>query len=120
MKTIRMPKPLLAAWLEGLRSGQYQQGYGVLCDAFTNSYCCLGVLEMVSGDPEDLDRGIPSADWLKAHSVEFINDLGTLMANPTLVHDKYGDAVRATGANDHVKLTFPQIADLIEHTAEGT
>ena len=29
-------------WIEALRSGEYQQGYGALCCG--NTYCCLGVL----------------------------------------------------------------------------
>lgn len=41
-------RELLDRWLTALRSGDYDQGIGVLRDS-ANRYCCLGVLCDVSG-----------------------------------------------------------------------
>lgn len=49
-----MDKELKAKWVAALRSGEYKQGRGALCNTDCNgnkSYCCLGVLADVSGDP---------------------------------------------------------------------
>lgn len=40
-------------WLEALKSGEYKQGQGYLCDA-NNGYCCLGVLMELAGIPKHL------------------------------------------------------------------
>lgn len=44
-----MDKRLKAKWVEALVSGKYQQGNGLLRDASTGGYCCLGVLCEVAG-----------------------------------------------------------------------
>jgi hypothetical protein len=48
-------------WVNALRSGEYQQGKGVLHNPDTNTYCCLGVLcevtdrEFRAVNPDDYD-----------------------------------------------------------------
>lgn len=37
-----MKKKIMKKWVKALKSGEYRQNYGGLCD--TNSFCCLGVL----------------------------------------------------------------------------
>lgn len=39
-----MKAELKQQWIEALESGKYQQGCGVLYNARTDTYCCLGVL----------------------------------------------------------------------------
>jgi hypothetical protein len=42
--TINLTPQQFNDWLAALRSGEYKQGRGTLCNAYDNSYCCLGVL----------------------------------------------------------------------------
>ena len=44
-------------WLNALRSGEYKQGYGGLCDG--TQFCCLGVLAHIQG---------MSREWLERNS----------------------------------------------------
>lgn len=41
-------------WLKALRSGEYQQGTGLLCCVINGQeyYCCLGVLAHIAGEPQ--------------------------------------------------------------------
>lgn len=45
-----MDKELKAKWVAALRSGEYQQAQGVLCNG--SAFCCLGVLSKVAAFPE--------------------------------------------------------------------
>lgn len=116
MKTIRMPKELLAKWLAALRSGEYKQVDKVLYDSHVGGYCCLGVLqhvacgETISADDEE----VPAFDWLNAHGVSFTGQYGQA-GNPFLPALK----TSAADANDSGR-TFIEIADAIEACAEGT
>ena len=115
--TVRMPQPLLDKWLAALRSGEFKQGVGMLCNHepwVGNSYCCLGVLQMVqSGRTET--GGVPSADWLWRNGIKFSNK-----TNP-----KYGlypwlpilktDAINANDGG----VSFSRIADALEACSEG-
>ena len=38
-----MKKKIMEKWVKALRSGEYKQGEGNLCDS-KNNFCCLGVL----------------------------------------------------------------------------
>lgn len=119
-KTIRMPQAMLDAWLKALRSGEYEQGRGIL--EAGGAFCCLGVLQMtVDGKTEKLVGKIastyPSFDWLLAKGIEFTTGAGHCgeTRNPYLP----SLARSAADANDDGNYTFSQIADAIEACAEG-
>lgn len=44
-----MKPELKAKWVAALRSGEFAQGKGKLVDESGTRFCCLGVLERVSG-----------------------------------------------------------------------
>lgn len=115
--TIRMPKALLAKWLEALRSGKYEQGKGRLHTG-CRRYCCLGVLQHVKdGKVELIDdigiaRALPSAEWLEKAEVHFGAGRERIPFLPRL-------KMNAASANDEGNKTFLEIADAIEECAEG-
>ena len=111
MKTIRMPKELLAKWLAALRSGEYTQCAGHL--EKDGAHCCLGVLQAVTGDVVE-DDGLPSFFWLDGKEVAFKTSGGYPDRAPYL--DPLGTS--AAEANDD-GLTFAELADAIEACAEG-
>lgn len=43
-----MQKELEESWVKALRSGEYEQGQGALCN--NGQYCCLGVLAEITGN----------------------------------------------------------------------
>lgn len=85
-------------WVDALRSGEYKQCYGVLSDG--EGYCCLGVACKISGKR-----------W---------NELAGMLSNPVMEwlgvadDDPQLGVASASQWNDCDRLTFPQIADLIE------
>ena len=115
-KTIRMPKRLLAKWLAALRSGEYRQHSGCLCNHSQTAFCCLGVLVAVGGgDPIEEDfGGFISSSWRDAHEVAFFDRDGERGSQPFL--PRLGK--HATQAND-TGTPFAELADAIEACAEG-
>lgn len=125
MKTIRMPKELAEKWLAALRSGEFRQGREALCVA--DSFCCLGVLQMVvDGKVERYRDGracaVPSQSWLNDHQIAFQgseeNEEGSLLRAaqaPFLPSLKRS----ASGANDY-GYSFAELADAIEAALEAT
>ena len=128
MQTIKMPKKLLKAWLEALRSGKYKQGRGALRVDEVNDphYCCLGVLQMVcdgkvesgiAGDGTTLYKSMPSLKWLKDKGITFSQYGVKTHSDPDLssLH------TTASGANDGMGdldgYSFAEIADAIELAA---
>lgn len=95
-----------------LRSGEYKQGTGILCDE--GNYCCLGVLgELAGGEPNPNSSGgmwfeeytpsdcfippeISKMVWLDRHLVK------------KLVH-----------MNDRERKSFSEIADFIDSLPQG-
>lgn len=120
IKTIWMPKDMLAKWLEALRSGEYKQARESLCDG--KGYCCLGVLQkVVDGRVETQEYfggqfagALPTKDWLKKNQVVFLSDDGTPTETPALP----ALGMAASEANDNGR-SFAEIADAIEACAEG-
>jgi hypothetical protein len=131
-----MPKEIKDKWLTALRSGEYQQGKGMLCNE--NKYCCLGVLEMaVDGrvetclSSEDLWQSLPtpSHEWLEKNGIIFRRPDGYFSDTPYFDLDMssdskpdsmIGNALKsAVALNDVHFYTFEQIADLIEAQVEG-
>jgi len=125
VKTIRMPKKLLAKWLKALRSGGYTQAKGTMYDTETMGFCCLGVLQhttcggYVEFDPEwNTYEGYPTRDWKTKRGVEFRNEFGSSLGGSCLTPWLPALSINAADANDSGK-TFAEIADAIEACAEG-
>src|SRR4051812_38509722 len=104
---ITMPAELKVKWLEALRSGKYKQGKLRLCR--DNTFCCLGVLEMVAeGEVEtyendsDHSRATPSHEFLNRNKID--------TADTCFFVEGYGSL---TNLND-CGSSFNQIADVIE------
>lgn len=109
-----------AAWLAALRSGKYQQTTRDLCNS--RGYCCLGVgAKVINGlsDNEIRHRSLPDREWMHAwwESVDEVeNNLSYTYRNPRLPEGSgripFGASL--TECNDERKLSFAEIADLIE------
>ena len=125
-------------WTAALRSGDYAQTSGFLnrpkddegcgaegcCPPKPAGFCCLGVLTdvVMKSMPEVgkwneegrfcvTDEDFGTGDFLP----KVIRDItGISASDPILKHDDDGDSVSASSCNDTEKLTFAQIADLIE------
>ena len=70
---MRMKAEDKTKWLEALRSGEYEQVAGTLCNG--TGYCCLGVLEEVlDGQVEKRNDeeyfSSPTLDFLARHNIE--------------------------------------------------
>lgn len=126
------------AWVDGLRSGQYQQAREVL-NAGDNRYCCLGVLcSLYMQSPEGRAK---EARWVKSKSGYLFsevrnyygsqeiyenNDLppsvrawaGLKQSNPIFVLAKNKERINLSTANDAKGENFNQIADRIQFGAE--
>jgi hypothetical protein len=125
-----IPAELKEKWLEALRSGQYAQCTGILMEnvapldseEFVPGYCCLGVLQMVADGEVEHNahneiHGLPSGNWYNNHGINFPNRyaLDTAGDSPTVMYN--GVTTTLSALNDDHKLTFAQIADLIEEQA---
>jgi hypothetical protein len=137
MKTFRIPKTSLDKWLKALRSGDYKQGRDFLRTGNEGNYayCCLGVLQQcldgkveMSLVPTSLSEpgvaaGIPSIEWAKEHGIELMGKDNRLYPstefNPILKKDIDGFPRSASFCNDNARLTFKEIANLIEEVAEA-
>lgn len=114
-------------WIAALRSGNYQQGRHVLNSA--DGLCCLGVLcdLAVKAGVTHWDAPYPVTD---STGVVYDacrrcdNEIGILpapvqewagleTANPWLQLQPVGH-ISMAGANDDLRLSFPELADLIE------
>lgn len=139
-KTIRGTRAAIGAWLTALRSGKYQQGYGMLFSTRSNKagYCCLGVMQKaITGSCESAP--LPTASWLAQHpEIEFggiKSDLETVIlgghasyykdpyVTPDVLVNVNGSAARIYSLwklNDELKWDFNKIADVIEEHVEYT
>lgn len=123
-----------AQWISDLRSGKYQQGYGMLHYKYyggADRYCCLGVACRTSGlesDPSGQGHiyhygGEPSVppktvlDWFGFdrfnNTGEFRNTDAVCLAFPKL--DSSMEYWELTALNDSGQWTFDEIADLIDY-----
>ena len=111
-------------WMEALRSGKFHKGKHKL-HSVNNEYCCLGVFCEVMNIPK-----VNVSETLADHYYGITNDNSSYYL-PRYVAEKYGfkaingqvDPADTTidwlhqslpSINDHVELTFPQIADYLE------
>lgn len=100
-----MDQEVKQKWVEALRSGKYEQGYGGLCVGGLKGsrYCCLGVLCACL----KVDKyGDPLTGPL----------VGGYLSSPLLrnLDLKEEDMDYLAGLNDREKATFSEIADYIE------
>lgn len=101
--TFTMSRDAKAKWLKALRSGRYEQTEGVLAN--DQGFCCLGVLMHTQGVPrcKMLNLALPN-DTSKGDSW-----------GVKQYHIQHGKRMASMAAlNDEERLTFEQIADLIE------
>lgn len=102
-----MKRDLKAKWLAALRSGQYDQGTGML-RTLDNKFCCLGVLLEIAGFPCVEDGG---------SCYRYLNGDGATSATSLPKGFPGKDElpwVNLMKMNDDSRETFPQIADWIE------
>lgn len=100
-------------WLDALRSGEYEQATGQLCE--NGKYCCLGVLTDLA-----VNNGIVQWDVSvfehDAALAEDVREWADLTWDDPRTDEPYGDRDDSSLAtlNDLAGYTFSQIADVIE------
>jgi len=93
---------LKAKWVKALRSGEYEQGIGLLHDADRNKFCCLGVLLDIIHDPDTKDF------WRTA-------DNGCGSSGYSELHEKHGISCdKFVAFNDEKNKSFNWIASYID------
>lgn len=108
-KKYKLPKEFAEKWVTALRSGEYKQTKGRLCNG-NSHYCCLGIAGLVLGI-------IQSRLILKANKklsslafgvpVPFVHKAGEPDLQAELIQ-----------LNDYKDKSFPEIADWIEQNVE--
>lgn len=101
-----MKKRAKSAWVKALRSGEYKQTSGMLCDAKTGEMCCLGVLIDVTQD----------GDWRLEHG-RYEYECSAGAPDDNVRHDvglNASNVVSLVNLNDALGYSFAQIADWIE------
>lgn len=117
-----MNQEIKAKWVEALRSGEYKQGTRYLNSE--EGFCCLGVLT-------DLYIKENGLEWKKEEGCGGLSFQNGLTILPQSVHqwseletplghiDSIGNRSSAISSladlNDGARMTFPQIADVIEY-----
>ena len=135
MYTLTLPedyiKPILPGgrdWLTALRSGEYKQGYDMLCrmESREYTYCCLGVLEKINGRMSTMDTirvngyiclASVDGDVFSIHSnAPYYSVLDTEGQFPADVEVRVDDMMllSLSGVNDSHKCSFAEMADIIE------
>jgi hypothetical protein len=117
-------KERIKKWVDTLRSGDYKQGTGQLYD--NGYYCCLGVACEISGLGKWV-AGLTKCDDLKV-SIYITDNSWAWGTLPLEVSDYFGlpfsDPIVTfkdnphclSTLNDSTRLSFEEIADLIEET----
>lgn len=98
-------------WTTALRSGEYNQCFGVLHSSSRNAYCCLGVLAVLAGGEHNraLATGILFED------LETPDDRHLPLEVTKMVNISHYTEFELIRLNDRKKLTFEQIADYIDN-----
>lgn len=117
---IAMPAKLKKKWVKALRSGEYGQAEGVLCDGKGN-FCCLGVLEHVAmngevevdTEYEDGFRDMPTDIFLKYANIKVTAESEPFWCDEREKVIGKLDLVGLASLNDN-GLDFEQLADAIE------
>lgn len=104
-----MKQRIKKLWVEALRSGEYEQGRGVLHNYTANTYCCLGVLCRLYDDMKKKDDADFWFDWMDEsgdhYPAEEVMNWAKLETS---------QAVDLAELNDRLSSSFAQIADIIE------
>src|SRR5271165_2259693 len=100
-----MKKHVMKKWVAALRSGKYKQTRGRLHNKRGGGYCCLGVLCEISG------MEFNPNDGMIPYSVENWSGLRTRKGSCADTNLR-GESLASY--NDHSKLSFKAIANIIE------
>lgn len=115
------PKMPAKAWVEALRSGEYQQVKGCLCDG--NAYCCLGVLSKIQGRLTDEGRdGEKGTQYILEPDnplIQYIGSAGEFPLGVEVILSHKERIKGLAGLNDG-GFTFSEIATIIEQIWEVT
>lgn len=129
-------KELVRLWIDSLRSGTYQQGTSQL-RTIDDKFCCLGVLCDIAKQSVNLEWNLPNVDYVSysmggTYSIlpsVLAEYLGTVECDQRILilktnvklqeylGDKVNDLLTHTtlvALNDYYKLSFDQIADILE------
>lgn len=102
-------KKNIQKWVDALRSGKYSQAHGKLTR--DNCFCCLGVACEISGVEKKRDLyGITGERHFLP--LEVYQWLGINSRDPLVFYGN--DFTKLTAVNDEFRLSFDQIANLIE------
>lgn len=129
-KEFKLPREITKDWLTALRSGEYAQVDGVLAHrdegiGEKTCYCCLGVLSVVCGIPDDKIMEVTTLERLEEHFSDIADTDFSLtekfgipkeLLESTLMYDGLSD--KLIDLNDNQGKTFPEIADWIEENVE--
>lgn len=135
-----MDEDVRAAWVAALRSGEYKQGHGALCQDDPREggkdgklYCCLGVLAELAAKAgivspakkEEEEEGV-SVRWLySSKSGDYSSFLSREMRKWAGIEDRdptvtiHSRSVPLSKLNDELGYTFDDIADVIEADGAG-
>lgn len=103
-------------WVAALRSGEYEQGRGVLHHVPTNTFCCLGVLCDLAAKAGvvEADHG-PDLTVYDGHTAVLPESVyrwaGLDMDHPSV---KLVDGLDGLAAHNDNGVLFPELADAIE------
>lgn len=118
-----MKKDIKERWVTALRSGRYEQGKGALRD-YQGKFCCLGVLcdlaaqERIVDVEDEVDGVVPYGGRTGVLPPQVLTWAGMTDPNPDVYFG--GERFALSALNDGRRLTFEQIADLIEAQPEGS
>jgi hypothetical protein len=116
---MKLNKKQFKQWMEALRSGKFEQTNAVLQDNV--GYCCLGVACKILIDPKKLYKedgkiygGLPNQHY---NAPKWLQEIDEDFKERTKdINDYYGNSGSKfiTNLNDDLKLSFEEIADVLE------
>ena len=118
----KLEKSFKKRWVAALRSGKYEQAQGSLYDGDTGGFCCLGLMCLLRGASKSAMNGETMPHNLynfgtlfnidEAHT-DFFEEGGAAWQVP------YKGKMRfLTELNDGYRLSFKQIANIIERSVD--
>jgi hypothetical protein len=107
-----MKKKLKKQWIKALKSGDYTQGYGQLCDIDNNTHCCLGVLcEVAILEKHNIKRTKEGFYSLNKQDSVYNRLNDAMLSHFSLAKEDQGFLIIL---NDERKRSFKKIAKWIE------
>lgn len=104
-----------AKWVAALRSGEYEQGTGVLYNPEENTHCCLGVACAIATGINPEGNYIGEYDWSVPEELKLLSGTPSdneIVKTLTYMNDSY---VNVNYPKQNVrKHSFLEIADYIE------